>query len=164
MRTSILAVVSVVALLSSSKAVAADEKAGKPGRQAETQHFPVPFQPKHDARSPQELHGFVSYDYGYSYPPPPPPTTYAELSSSSSSSSTVTSLASSGDASYTECLWFRSIELRRLYKRSCHPLWQCFHLSACLGYCNSFRFYCHFWKPQLYDFLRSKLVCVEFGR
>ncbi|KDN60645.1 hypothetical protein CSUB01_04980 [Colletotrichum sublineola] len=85
MRVSTLAVavVSVVALLSSNKAVAAGDKAGKPGIYA---------------RSPQDSDVFVSYDYGYSYPAPPPPTTYAELSSSS----TVTSLAYSSNASYTE--------------------------------------------------------------
>ncbi|KAK2054003.1 hypothetical protein LY76DRAFT_629186 [Colletotrichum caudatum] len=101
MRTSTLAVavVSAVALLSSNKAVAADEKTGKPGREAENQRVAAAIKPGHGARSPQDLGGFVSYDYGYSYPAPPPPTTYAEFSSSSS---TVTSLASSSNASYTE--------------------------------------------------------------
>ncbi|KAK1982746.1 hypothetical protein LZ30DRAFT_654962 [Colletotrichum cereale] len=99
MRTSTLtvAVVSVVALLSSVKAAAADEKVGKPERQGETQRVAASLKPKYDTRSPQGPNDFVSYDYGYSYPAPPPPTTYAELSSSSA----VTSLASSNNASYT---------------------------------------------------------------
>ncbi|KAK2041475.1 hypothetical protein LZ31DRAFT_567923 [Colletotrichum somersetense] len=97
MRTSTfaLAVVSAVALLS-SKAVAADEKTGKPGWKAENRRVAAAIKPGHDARSLQDVGGFVSYDYGYSYPAPPPPTTYAEFSSSSS---TVTSLVSSSNVS-----------------------------------------------------------------
>ncbi|KAK1590727.1 uncharacterized protein LY79DRAFT_649723 [Colletotrichum navitas] len=100
MRISTLAVtaVSVVALLSTNKAVAADGKAGKPGRQDGIQRISASIKVGHDARSPQDSDGFVSYDYGYSYPAPPPPTTYAKLSSSS----TWTSLASSSNVSYTE--------------------------------------------------------------
>ncbi|EFQ29563.1 uncharacterized protein GLRG_04707 [Colletotrichum graminicola M1.001] len=100
MRISTLAVtvVSVVALSSTNKAVAADGKAGKPGRQAGIQRVSASIKVGHDARSPQDSDGFVSYDYGYSYPAPPPPTTYTKLSSSS----TWTSLASSSNVSYTE--------------------------------------------------------------
>ncbi|KZL86864.1 hypothetical protein CI238_09778 [Colletotrichum incanum] len=97
--TLVVAVASVVALLSSTKGAAADQNAGKPRKRAKLQRFADSLNFKNDANSPQNPNGFVSYDYGYSYPLPPSRTTYAE---ESSSLSTMTSLASSNNASYTE--------------------------------------------------------------
>ncbi|GKT45970.1 uncharacterized protein ColSpa_06151 [Colletotrichum spaethianum] len=87
--TLVVALTAAVALLSSAKGVAADEDAAKRGQRAKFQLSAASANFKHGARSPSNPEGFVSYDYGYSYPPPSPPTTYAEKSSSA-----VTSLTS----------------------------------------------------------------------